>query len=162
MQMILKMMLVLVLNFILHLLVSRNRGKLVQEVLVSLEVQVLPEALEVLEVLEIPRLKEVRGGQTNNKSGAEPNSEKWKSKLRSHKRRFQYEGHSGVKVMPDNPNSPMSIFKTFFTDELVQHLVDATNTYADIIINTPEIQTKIQQSVKSLFKLWKPNTVDEM
>ena len=48
------------------------------------------------------------------------------------------------------------------TDELVQHITDATNSYAQIIIDSPEIQERIENTKKSLFRLWQPVTFDEM
>ena len=56
----------------------------------------------------------------------------------------------------------MSVFKTFFSDELVQHIVHATNTHAEIIILSPHAQEPLENTKKCLFKLWKNVSLDEM
>ena len=78
------------------------------------------------------------------------------------KRRFRFTGTPGVKNFPNGEFTPINVFKLFLTDELVQHITDATNSYAQIIIDFPEIQERIENTKKSLFRLWQPVTFDEM
>ena len=50
----------------------------------------------------------------------------------------------------------------FLSDDIIEDIVIFTNSYADIIKETPEIIDRIQATNRSLFKLWKPVTVNEM
>ena len=78
------------------------------------------------------------------------------------KRQFRFTEMPGVNVLPEDCTSPMSILKTFLTDELVQEIVDSTNKYADILKQDPQIQAKMDAYHRSLFNLWKPTNIDEM
>ena len=50
----------------------------------------------------------------------------------------------------------------FLSDDIIEDIVIFTNSYTDIIKETPEIIDRIQATNRSLFKLWKPVTVNEM
>ena len=52
--------------------------------------------------------------------------------------------------------------KILLTDELIENLVTYTNSYADIMINTPRIQERMNEQNRNIFNLWKPVTFDEM
>ena len=100
-----------------------------------------------------------REGRHNVAPKASPD---WQQNGRRERRCFNVVGDPGVKVVPDDTTSPLSVFKTFFSDELVQHIVHATNTYTGIIISSPHVQEHLENTKKCLFKLWKPVSFDEM
>ena len=52
---------------------------------------------------------------------------------RNTKRQFPSTSASRVNVQPEDPKSPMSILKTFLTDECIPNIVDSTNKYAEIL-----------------------------
>ena len=76
------------------------------------------------------------GGRHNIAPNVSPD---WQQNGRRRRRCFNFVGDPGVKVVPDDTTSPLSVFKTFFSDELVQHIVDATNTCAEIIISSAHV-----------------------
>ena len=86
----------------------------------------------------------------------------WQQNGCTRRRRFNFVGDPGVKVVPDDITSPLSVFKTFFSDELIQHILHATNAYAEIIISSTYVQERLENTTKSLFKLFKPVFLDEM
>ena len=69
----------------------------------------------------------------------------WSPEGREEKQRFRFTGTPGVRNFPNGEFTPINIFKLFLTDELVQHITDATNSYAQIKIYSPEIQEKIRK-----------------
>ena len=77
-------------------------------------------------------------------------------------REFHFTGSPGVKVICDEPHSPLSILKTFFTVEIIYDLVNFTNTCAQLIIQTPAIQERLNSTQRSMFKLWKDVDCDEI
>ena len=83
----------------------------------------------------------------------------WQQKGRRRRRRFNFVGDPGVKVAPDDTTSPLSVFETFFRDELVQYIVHATNNYSEIIIPSPHVQeplenTKVCLNCRNLYLSW--------
>ena len=69
-------------------------------------------------------------------------------------REFNFFGSPGVKNISENPNCPLSILKTFLTDELIDDIVIFTNTYAEIMKQAPHIIEKLNNTQRSMFKLW--------
>ena len=64
--------------------------------------------------------------------------------------------------MPSDPASPISILKTFIGDSLIENIVEYTNTYANILQNNPEIQERIANKNRSIYKDWYDTNIDEM
>ena len=69
---------------------------------------------------------------------------------------------SRVNVQPEDRKSPMSILKTFLTNECIQNVVDSTNKYAEILLENSAIQARMNNSQCSIFSSWKPTNFDEM
>ena len=67
-----------------------------------------------------------------------------------------------VCMQPEDPTSPLSILKTFLTDELIDNIVEFTNVYAVIRINDPDIQAHMNNKRRSIFHLWRETNRDEM
>ena len=78
---------------------------------------------------------------------------------RNTKRQFPFISASRINVQPEDPKSPMSILKTFLTDDSIQNIVHSTNKY---VLENPDIQTRTNNSQHSIFSLWKPKNLDEM
>ena len=70
----------------------------------------------------------------------------WQQNGRTRRRRFNFVGDPGRKVVLDDTTSSLSVFKTFFSDELVQHIVHATNTYAEINVSSPHVQEPLENT----------------
>ena len=77
----------------------------------------------------------------------------WSDIVRA-KRRLNFQGIPGVHAEPYDPSSPLAFLKTFITDELVENIVNFTSKYADIIINDPAIQARVNGKYCSVFHLW--------
>ena len=77
----------------------------------------------------------------------------WSNIVRA-KRRLNFQGIPGVHAEPYDPSSPLTFLKTFITDELVENIVNFTSKYADIIINDPAIQARVNGKYCSVFHLW--------
>ena len=75
---------------------------------------------------------------------------------------FQFTADPGVHINPPDQSSPISVLKTFLTDELMETITKHTNDYAQYLINLPSIQESIQKKKLSIFQLWKPINKDEM
>ena len=56
----------------------------------------------------------------------------------------------------------LEIVKTLLSEKLMNDIVDHTNTYADIIKQLPHVQERMNQSERSLFKLWTDLNVDRL
>ena len=52
--------------------------------------------------------------------------------------------------------------KTILSDKIIESVVDNTNIYADIMINSLEVKERRSNRLRSDFQLWKPVTVNEM
>ena len=70
-------------------------------------------------------------------------------------REFNFSGTPGVQNISDNPSCPLTVLKTFLTDEIICNIVTFTNTYVEVMKNTPNIMERLQQTERSVFKLWK-------
>ena len=81
---------------------------------------------------------------------------------RNTKRQFPFTSASRVNIQPEDPKSPMSVLKTFLTDDSIQNIVDSTNKYAEILLENPAIQTRMNNSQHSIFSLRKLKNLDEM
>ena len=77
-------------------------------------------------------------------------------------REFHFSGTPGVKNITDNPDCPLSILKTFLTDELIDNIVVFTNVYAEIMKLAPHIIEKLNNTQRSIFKLWKDVDRDDV
>ena len=54
------------------------------------------------------------------------------------------------------------MLQTILSDEIIESIVDNTNIYVDIMINSLVVKDRISNRQRSAFQLWKPVTVDEM
>ena len=80
---------------------------------------------------------------------------------RNTKRQFPFTSLSRVNVQPEDPRSPMSIVKTFLTDDCIQN-IDSTNKYSEILLKNPAIQARMNNNQRSILSLWKPTNFDGM
>ena len=78
------------------------------------------------------------------------------------KRGFPFTSIPGVHIQSDDPTSPLSILKTFLSDQLIDSIVDFTNRYAEMMMNDPDIQAHMNTKQRSLFHLWRDTNRDEM
>ena len=81
---------------------------------------------------------------------------------KSRKREFTISRTPGIKVQTEPIDSPLSVLKTFVTQEIVSDIVKYTNNYADIKINHPRIQERMEQKTRTLFNLWEPVTEEDI
>ena len=81
---------------------------------------------------------------------ADPDNGRWKSEPQA-RRRFEFEGEPGIKVQPEDLTSPFSVFKMFYSEELVENVTAFTNRYAEILMNNPQIQERTATKHRSLF-----------
>ena len=77
-------------------------------------------------------------------------------------REFLFAGPSGVKINLDDTTFPLSILKTFLTDELISNIVLFTNTYAEICKMHPLFTEKVGGFNRTLLDLWKEVTKDDI
>ena len=104
--------------------------------------------------------------QDENQSDSEEGNEEheglgWDNESRPY-REFLFTGIPGINVFPEDGTCPLETLKLFLTDDLINSLVTHTNTYADIMKNTPQIQEKMNTQNRNIFNLWVPVTFDEM
>ena len=57
---------------------------------------------------------------------------------------------------------PLAVVKTFLTDDIIRQIVEHTNSYADVIKNTPRIVERVNHTKHSIFQLWKNVDEDEI
>ena len=105
-----------------------------------------------------------RGGAQRAASGNNRQAviKEWKNEDRGSNRSFQFTGKPGVKVMPSDPASPISILKIFIGDSLKENIVEYTNIYANILQNNSEIQERIANKNRSIYKDWYDTNIDEI
>ena len=75
---------------------------------------------------------------------------------------FNFSGSPGVQLISDDPSYPLSVFKTFLTDEIISDLVEYTNIYAQLMIKSSAIQERLNLAQRSMFKLWQNVDIDEI
>ena len=73
-------------------------------------------------------------------------------------REFLFAGSSGVKINPVDHTCPLSILKTFLTDDLISNIVVFTNTYATICKSYPSFIEKVGGCNRTLLDLWRDVT----
>ena len=78
------------------------------------------------------------------------------------RREFGFTGTPGVQVQPSDLTCPLSVVKTFLTDDIIRQIVEHTNSYADVIKNTPRIVERVNHTKRSIFQLWKNVDEDEI
>ena len=99
------------------------------------------------------------GGRYNVAPNVSPD---WHQNGRTKRRRFNFVGDPGVKVVTPDTTSSLSVFKIFFSDKLIQYIAHATSTYTEIIISSPHVQERLENTKKRFLKLWKPVSLYEM
>jgi len=67
-----------------------------------------------------------------------------------------------VNVNIYNQACPLSILKTFLSDDLIEGIAEHGNKYAQLVKELPEVQEQMDTTQQSLFSLWKDLTVDEL
>ena len=75
---------------------------------------------------------------------------------------FQFTGEPGVKVVPNDPTCPLSILKTFLTNDVINNIVLYTNTYAAILKLSPSFTEKVARCNRTILDLWKDVTKDDI
>ena len=85
----------------------------------------------------------------------------WDSPKRT-KRQFPFTSILGAHIQPDDLISPLSILKTFLSDQLIDNIADFTNRYAELMMKDPDIQAHMNIKQRSLFHLWRDTNRDEM
>ena len=78
------------------------------------------------------------------------------------KRRFNFTSTPGVNILPEDSTSPRSILKMFLSDELIDNIVNFTNSYAEMMMSDTNIQVQMNTKQRSLFSIWKETNRDEM
>ena len=72
-------------------------------------------------------------GRGQGRPAVQPNPEDifiWDDNRRE-RREFSFTGTPGVKVQPSGPTCPLSVVKSFLTDDIIKQVVEYTNAYAD-------------------------------
>ena len=75
---------------------------------------------------------------------------------------FEFIGLPGVKVAPHDHICPLSILKTFLTDEVISNIVLYTNTYAALLKISPSFTEKVGGCNRTLLDLWKEVNADDI
>ena len=78
------------------------------------------------------------------------------------KREFTFSGTPCIKAQTEDIDSPLSVLKILITKEIVLDIVKYTNSFAEIMINHPKIQERMEKSARSLLYLWEPVTEDDI
>ena len=68
-------------------------------------------------------------------------------------REFDYTGSPGVKEFSEDPSCPLSILKLFLCDKLIDDIVFYTNTYVNLMKNTPNVIERLLSTERSIFKM---------
>ena len=68
-------------------------------------------------------------------------------------REFHFTGTSGVKNINDDTSCPLSVLKTFLTDDLISNVVKFTNAYVAIMKQSQVGKEKLNKTDRSMFKL---------
>ena len=101
-------------------------------------------------------------GNNSNGDGSDsddPNTFKWDDRPY---REFTFTATRKVNSKPNDITCPMSDFQTFFKDDIIDSTVHSTNTYTDVVKNTPKIQERIGKSQRGLFQFWKEVANDKI
>ena len=69
-------------------------------------------------------------------------------------REFHFTGSSGVKNISDDPSCPLSVLKTFLTNDLISNIMKFTNTYVALMKQSQVGKEKLNKTDKSMYKLW--------
>ena len=64
------------------------------------------------------------------------------------------EFHFTGKNISDDPSCPLSVLKTFLTDDLISNIVKFTNTYAALMKQSQVVKEKLNKTDRSLYKIW--------
>ena len=78
------------------------------------------------------------------------------------KRRFNFTSTPGVNILPEDSTSPLSILKMFLSDELIDNIVNFTNSYAEMMRSDPNILPQMNTKQRLLFSIWNETNRDEM
>ena len=86
----------------------------------------------------------------------------WKKVGRKDRRSFPFSGLPGLTINPYDITSPLSVLHLFLSNEEVENFVKFTNEYAEMLINNPDIQERVAENDRTIFKTWKDTNVDEL
>ena len=78
------------------------------------------------------------------------------------KRIFNFTSTPGVNILPEDSAIPLSILKMFLSNELIDNIVNFTNSYAEMMMSDTNIQAQMNTKQRSLFSIWKETNRDEM
>ena len=62
----------------------------------------------------------------------------WNDRSRTY-HEFQFTGSPGVKVNVNDLQCPLTVLKTFLSDDLINSIVTHTNSYAELVKQLPEV-----------------------
>ena len=62
-------------------------------------------------------------------------------------REFHFTGTSGVTNIGDDPSCPLSVLKTFLTDDLISNIVKFTNTYVALMKQSQGVKEKLNKTI---------------
>ena len=82
------------------------------------------------------------GPQVTNNRTTRTQQTQFTQEGRNTKRQFPFPLAPDVTVQPEDTRSPMSVIKTFLSDECIQNIVDSTNKYAESLLKNPHILNK--------------------
>ena len=113
-----------------------------------------------------------QGRRTNNPPAAReirthrgktvPSNKIWSDEIRDNPQEFLFTGTPGIKIFPDDRESCLASVKLFLTNELVSKFVQYTNDYAQALIQNPQIQARVLNKERSVYKQWTDTNLDEM
>ena len=70
-------------------------------------------------------------------------------------REFHFTDTSVSINVSDDPSCPLSVLKTFLTDDLISNIVKFTNTYDVALMNQSQgVKEKLNETDRSMYKLW--------
>ena len=58
-------------------------------------------------------------------------------------------GTSGVQNISDDPSCPLSVLKTFLTDDLISNIVKFTNTYVALMKQSQVVKGKLDKQTET-------------
>ena len=86
------------------------------------------------------------GPQVTNNHAPRTQPTQYTQEDRNTKRRFPFTSAPSVNVLSEDPRSSMSILKSFLTDECIQNILDSANRYAEILVENPHIQARMNNN----------------
>ena len=77
----------------------------------------------------------------------------WVDNGQTNETRFPFTGIPGVNNVPSDPSDILTVFKTFFPDNMVVKFIEFTNKYGNILQNDAIIKARIREKQKVILKI---------